>query len=571
MSSSKIFIDPLVGNVGIGTANPQAKLDVFGNVGLKGTIQHLDLFVANSPSERWFKIGTYTCTTNGSVCTITICGGSGYDHTSVLIADKNFTCIIELQAGNGFHQNIGGYYYNIGLGGGNCVVNGVYVVTSQTIATATSWDVYCLFASYIGSPSLHVKTDATSKFDIKPSVYLTTPTWTTPASSTAVALPASWGVRPKAGALGINLIENGNVGIGTTRPQQNLVVGTQGAAVSVAIISGGDNAANTATLFFGTPFLNTPDSGLKSAIIAETIGYSRCKLHFCLDNTALNGNIYNASLTNARMTIQPDGNVGIGTTIPLKRLHVVSTDLNSGIAVSDSGANSATASTQLNSYPNNTTFMPCSAATNVFIYYKDGSGVKRQVIVAANATLFTGQHLNYAININSQLHEGLIIVSNGTYKSFINNAQESNYMFINECLPNISLSQYKKQKSVFGVVTSAPNQVIKRDDGKIIYDYEDYDFERDLDGRIRVNSVGEGGLWVCNDNGNLENGDYITTSDVPGYGMKQDETMMMNFTVAKITCDCNFDELPSWIRSREIDHNNVTYKCAFVGCTYHCG
>ena len=29
--------------------------------------------------------------------------------------------------------------------------------------------------------------------------------------------------------------------------------------------------------------------------------------------------------------------------------------------------------------------------------------------------------------------------------------------------------------------------------------------------------------WICNSNGNIENGDYITSSDYLGYGEKQDD------------------------------------------------
>ena len=61
--------------------------------------------------------------------------------------------------------------------------------------------------------------------------------------------------------------------------------------------------------------------------------------------------------------------------------------------------------------------------------------------------------------------------------------------------------------------------------------------------RMFINSVGEGGIWVCNKgSSNIENGDYITSSSVTGYGMKQilHEGILTNFTVAKITCDCNF-------------------------------
>jgi len=38
----------------------------------------------------------------------------------------------------------------------------------------------------------------------------------------------------------------------------------------------------------------------------------------------------------------------------------------------------------------------------------------------------------------------------------------------------------------------------------------------------------------------LESGDYITTSNVAGYGQKQDDDVLHNFTVAKITMDCDF-------------------------------
>jgi hypothetical protein len=61
--------------------------------------------------------------------------------------------------------------------------------------------------------------------------------------------------------------------------------------------------------------------------------------------------------------------------------------------------------------------------------------------------------------------------------------------------------------------------------------------------RMHINSLGEGGIWVCNKNGNLENGDYISSCSIIGYGAKQikNENLLSNYTVAKITCDCNFN------------------------------
>ena len=75
---------------------------------------------------------------------------------------------------------------------------------------------------------------------------------------------------------------------------------------------------------------------------------------------------------------------------------------------------------------------------------------------------------------------------------------------------------------------------------------------------------------VSNYNGNLENGDYITTSPLEGLGMKQDDDLLHNYTVAKITQTCNFNGANHKL-GPDVVHEGVTYKTAFVGCTYHCG
>ena len=85
--------------------------------------------------------------------------------------------------------------------------------------------------------------------------------------------------------------------------------------------------------------------------------------------------------------------------------------------------------------------------------------------------------------------------------------------------------------------------------------------------------MGEGAIWIVNTNGNLENGDYIQSSDVIGMGEKQDSDILHNYTVAKITCDCNFDTNSTKYNCVEFvdSTSGNTYKKAFVGCTYHCG
>ena len=101
------------------------------------------------------------------------------------------------------------------------------------------------------------------------------------------------------------------------------------------------------------------------------------------------------------------------------------------------------------------------------------------------------------------------------------------------------LTNKEKDKSCFGVICNVEDDREKRfstTGGNMvsIYDREKGDI------RTFINSLGEGAIWVSNKNGQLESGDYITSSIIPGYGEKQDSEFLANYTVAKITMDCNF-------------------------------
>lgn len=219
------------------------------------------------------------------------------------------------------------------------------------------------------------------------------------------------------------------------------------------------------------------------------------------------------------------------------------------------------------------------------IFYYEGAGSNylyfahnNERIAYINSTLmytgslnFTGQHrcsVDGSRNIDDYKHlVGLIVVSTGKY---YNTISEKNNPTINESLPKVILSSKQKQKSVFGVISDA------EDLNKNTREYAVGAFvsvskkeTTSEDTRVIVNSVGEGGIWIINQNGNLENGDYITTSDIDGYGMRQDDDILRNYTVAKITQDCNFDK--NIFNTRELNINGITYIAAFVGCTYHCG
>ena len=103
----------------------------------------------------------------------------------------------------------------------------------------------------------------------------------------------------------------------------------------------------------------------------------------------------------------------------------------------------------------------------------------------------------------------------------------------------MSLSKVAQDKTCFGVVSKLePSNEVYRTE--IIGGLISESIKIAGDNRIVVNSVGEGAIWVVNTNGPLESGDYITTSNVAGYGQKQDDDVLHNFTVAKITMDCDF-------------------------------
>ena len=86
---------------------------------------------------------------------------------------------------------------------------------------------------------------------------------------------------------------------------------------------------------------------------------------------------------------------------------------------------------------------------------------------------------------------------------------------------NVNISSVTMDTSVYGVISN-----VKTDTNN---------------NEILVEASGEGSVWVTNINGNLEAGDYITTSNVAGYGQKQDSEFLANYTVAKITTDCDFN------------------------------
>ena len=151
---------------------------------------------------------------------------------------------------------------------------------------------------------------------------------------------------------------------------------------------------------------------------------------------------------------------------------------------------------------------------------------------------FTGQHICFPDE--EAAGKGLIVSARKNQFVKLNGlAIGKSAITIDESLPIVALSKVAQDKTCFGVVSKLePSNEVYRTEiiGGLISESK----KISGDNRIVVNSVGEGAIWVVNTNGPLESGDYITTSNVAGYGQKQDDDVLHNFTVAKITMDCDF-------------------------------
>jgi hypothetical protein len=253
-------------------------------------------------------------------------------------------------------------------------------------------------------------------------------------------------------------------------------------------------------------------------------------------------------------------------------------------------------------------------------YSDTGKGYLDKDASGNNQMNFTGQHRTF---INSTPYseasnlEGLIVCANNNDYIKMSGGIERgiNAITINESLPVVNVSSKSQDKSCFGVISASEDPEKRIDSYGIFVSV----FEKEIgDTRVYINSVGEGAMWVSDANGILESGDYITTSSIRGYGMKQDSEFLANYTVAKITMDCDFN--PPMVYKKQImkdnEGNNIldehgqiqwedtnelepkykirfvnengdiiteeeyhsncsnnipSYKAAFVGCTYHCG
>ena len=146
---------------------------------------------------------------------------------------------------------------------------------------------------------------------------------------------------------------------------------------------------------------------------------------------------------------------------------------------------------------------------------------------------------------------GRIVVSTGRYES----ARGSRVVSPDEAVPIVRMSSTACDPRAFGTIAcedGAGGAVDTYRFGNLAFEVPSFvpadgESENDSGGsrrwtRNRINAAGEGGVWACDENGPLRNGDLLVTSGaLTGVAMRQSDDVVRSCTVAKITCDCDFE------------------------------
>jgi hypothetical protein len=274
----------------------------------------------------------------------------------------------------------------------------------------------------------------------------------------------------------------------------------------------------------GIAFGNS-DSNVGAAIIYKDVGsWSQGELQFYTKLSTVD-----EADPVQRMVIDADGDVGIGISDPLNRLHVYDNiGLEFATAIQNDGNNSNRYGLKILCGNDD------ASGTNTALWFYDGDGGSQGGISFSGGTVtygsFTGEHY-------SNLEAGIDGHEYGTVLRIVSCPPTGKKSVDYVCAQTITA----KDPAVLGVYSSnmkdAPEETLRT--------------------KHTVWALGDGHILVCSEGGDISTGDYVCSSGTAGHGMKQDDDLMHNYTVAKAAESVNWSEESS------------TKK--LIACTYHCG
>ena len=166
---------------------------------------------------------------------------------------------------------------------------------------------------------------------------------------------------------------------------------------------------------------------------------------------------------------------------------------------------------------------------------------------------FTGSH---EVKISSAealtIKRGMIVSSTGKIEG---RKYKNGDPHVSSVLPTVELSSRESDPNVFGVVSE-------------FFDLpKTHWYQPESGDRFAlVNALGEGRVWVSDINGNIKVGDYITTSLIPGFGMRQADDLLHNYTLGKAIEGVDWETVQETIL-----FNGRTIKIYLIGVVYTSG
>jgi hypothetical protein len=184
---------------------------------------------------------------------------------------------------------------------------------------------------------------------------------------------------------------------------------------------------------------------------------------------------------------------------------------------------------------------------STYDFYAGGTG--------SNYGPFTGSHDGLVNNLDTMETGDIVVDAELLYK-----------YNISSCIFRNVKSSVAEQAAVIGVVSNIKPVTLVSLPAALIADFIPETNETvPIDGaeqiiedryRIMINAIGEGQVNVCGENGNIQKGDLIVSSSIPGKGMKQSDNIVRSITVAKAREDVSFSS-PTEVK--------------MVACIYLCG